>query len=267
MPGGAFTSPPDVGDRTLSLIDFAVTVNTCLGVLTPDPDPAEAAAQRARRETMYELTRFPGDGAQFLNTLGFSVLAMGDFVTDPARLDGRRPGWNEDIDYTDVFEGSVGQAFDASVARFGRGPGRRRMARNPWIDFTRGMAKKVNYPILSFSGREDFITVPEFQKVYADAATLGGKDHAMIWGSTPGHCQFTPFELRAVVEAYLEWLDSYGTADEDEPTTADVLARCLSLPGAAPSQCNFDPAFTPAALIERVPPRPDWPEAAKHPLP
>jgi hypothetical protein len=45
-----------------------------------------------------------------------------------------------------------------------------------------------------------------------------------------------------------EWLDSYRTAQPDEPTTADVLARCLSLPGASAAQCHFDPAFTPGAL-------------------
>ena len=77
---------------------------------------------------------------------------------------------------------------------------------------------------------------------------------------------FTPLELRAVVEEYLEWLDSYHTAQPDEPTTADVLARCLSLPGASAAQCNFDPAFTPGALTGRIAPRADWPEAAKHPL-
>jgi hypothetical protein len=104
------------------------------------------------------------------------------------------------------------------------------MAQNPWIDFTRGLGRRVDYPILSFAGRGDHICPPEFQKVYDDAAALGGKDHVTIWGSTGGHCVFTPLELRAVVEEYLEWLDSYQTGRPDEPTTADVLARCLSLP-------------------------------------
>jgi hypothetical protein len=267
VPGGSFASLPDVGNPELSLVEFAVIANTCMGVLAPSPDPAEAAAQKARRDTMFALTRFPGNNVNFLNVLGFSILAMGDFVTDPERLDGRRPGWNEGLDYTTVSAGSAGQAFNAAVPRFPPGPGRRKMAQNTWIDFTRGTAKRVNYPILSFAGTTDFICVPGFQKVYADAAEYGGKDHAMIWGSAGGHCVFTPFELRAVVEEYLEWLDSYGTANEDKPTTADVRARCLTLPGASPSQCNFDTGFTPPPLVESVPPRPDWPTAAKSPLP
>ena len=99
-----------------------------------------------------------------------------------------------------------------------------------------------------------------------NAATLGGKDHALIWGSTGGHCLFTGHELRAVFEAYLEWLDGYR-AGATKPTTASVLARCLALPGASPSQCNFDPSFTPTPLIARVPARVDWPEAGRNPLP
>lgn len=267
VPGGRFASLPDVGDPTMSQIEFGLTVDACLGILAPSPDPAEAAAQAARRDAFFRMTKFSGTNLDVLTVLGFSVLAMGDFVDDPARLDGRRPGWNTDVDYTSVYPGPEGRAFDATVPRFGPGRGRRRMRNSTHVDFTRGVGKRVDYPMLSFSGRSDFICLPEFQKLYDDAATLGGKDHALVWGSRPGHCAFTPFELRAVFEEYFEWLDTYRTPHPDEPTTADVLARCLALPGASPAACAFDPAFTAPPLAARVPPRPDWPEAAKHPLP
>jgi hypothetical protein len=267
VPGGSFASLPDVGDPELSQIEFGLTMNTCLGWLAPSSDPVEAAAQKARRDAMFALTRIPGPNFNLVHVMGFSVLAMGESVADPRGLKGRRPGWNDGLDYTSVFAGSAGQAFNASVPRFGPGPGRRKMAQNSYVDFTRGTAKRVNYPILSFAGRADHICTPEFQKVFADAATLGHKDHATIWGSTGGHCVFSPFELRAVVEAYLEWLDTYRTPNAHTPTTADVLARCLALPGASPSDCNFDSTFTPPALADRVPPRADWPTAARNPLP
>jgi dienelactone hydrolase len=262
VPGGSFASLPDVGDPTLTQVEFALIMNTCLGWLAPSADPVEAAAQQARREAMFALTKIPGPNFNLVHVMGFSVLAMGDFVLDPERLNGRRPGWNQGLDYS-VFDPD----FDAWVPRFGPGPGRKKMAQNSWVDFTSGTARRVNYPILSFAGRADHICPPEFQKVYADAAALGGKDHALIWGSTGGHCVFTPFELRAVVEAYLEWLDTYRTPAERKPTTTDVLERCLALPGASPSQCNFDTAFTPGALADRVPARSDWPQAARSPLP
>lgn len=267
VPGGSFASLPDVGDPTLTQIEFALVMNTCLGWLAPSQNPAEAAAQKARLDAMFAMTKIPGPNFNLVHVMGFSVLAMGGFVHERDQLNGRRAGWNDGIDYASVYASSAGQAFNDAVPRFGPGPGREKMAKNPPLDFTRGKAKRVNYPILSFAGRTDHICTPEFQKTFADAAAYGGKDHALIWGSTPGHCVFTPFELRAVVEEYLEWLDTYRTPNEDKPTTADVLARCLSLPGASPSQCNFDTAFTPPPLIDRVPPRADWPEAAKLPLP
>jgi hypothetical protein len=262
VPGGSFASLPDVGDPTLTQVEFGLIMNTCLGWLAPSADPVEAAAQQARLEAMFALTKIPGPNFNLVHVLGFSVLAMGDFVLDPERLNGRRPGWNQGLDY-----GRFSEDFDAWVPRFGPGPGRRKMGQNSFVDFTRGTAKRVNYPILSFAGTRDHICPPEFQKVYDDAATLGNKDHVIVWGSTGGHCVFTPLELRAVVEEYLEWLDTYRTPAEHRPTTSDVLARCLSLPGAAPSQCNFDPAFTPGALADRIPARADWPEAARNPLP
>ena len=197
-----------------------------------------------------------GERNEFASGKYPQALAMGDFVNDPTRLNGRRPGWNDQADYGPV----VGEEFDAGVERFGPGPGRAKMAKNTLVDFTRGLGKRVDYPILSFAGTSDYIVIPEFQKVFADSAALGGKDHAMIWGSAPGHCAFTPFELRAVVLEYLEWLDSYGGPAPDEPSTEDVLARCLSLPEATSGDCNFDPEFSAPALADRFPPRAEvWP--------
>lgn len=271
VPGGRLLSPPDVGSpdhSSMGQLLFGLTVNTCLGALFPSADPVEAAAQADRLARFVALTKFPvAGGFPIVHVLGFSELAMGEFVSDPRRLNGRRPGWNEGVDYARTMGGPEAAAFDQAVERLPKGPGRWQMRRTTHVDFTRSVGARVNYPILSFSGREDYIALPSFQKLLDDAATLGGKDHAMIWGSTPGHCAFTQHEMRAVVETYFEWLDAYGTPSEREPTTEDVLARCLALPGSSPDQCHFDTRYEPPALADVIPPRPDWPEAGKHPLP
>lgn len=267
VPGGSFESLPDVGQGTLSQIELAIRVNACLGVVAPSADPAEAAAQAARRRTMRALTRFEGNDTELIITMGYAVLGMGDLVADADRLRGRRHGWNEGLDYEALLPSSAAGAFDAEVPRFGPGPGRERLRENTFVDFRRGIARRVDYPLLAYAGRSDYVCLPEFQKLYADAASLGGKAHVQVWGSTRGHCQFTPSEVRAVFETYLEWLDGFGTAGERKPTPADVAARCLGYPGASPATCNFDLAFRPRALADRLPPRADWPEAARHPLP
>lgn len=267
VPGGSFDSLADAGDPDLSQLDLAFTINACLGWLAPSADPIEAAAQTARREAMFALTRIPGPNFNLVHDLGFSVLAMGQFVYDPQRLHGRRPGWNEGLDYASALGSPEAAAFNTAVQRLSPGPGRHQMALNPTVDFTRGIAREINYPILSFAGTADHICTPEFQRVFADAAAEGGKDQTTIWGSTGGHCVFTPFELEAVVKEYLAWLDTYRTASEHRPSTATVLARCLALPGSSPSQCNFDTGFSPAPLSTRVPPRSDWPASARTPAP
>jgi len=269
VPGGSLSSPPDVGNPDHSALDqiqFGLTVNTCLGVLFSSPDPAEAAAQKQRLDRFVALTRFPTRGFPVIHALGFSEFAVGSIVSHRKQLNGLRPGWNTTADYARVLGGPEAAAFDAAVPRLRKGPGRKRMSRNTEIDFTRGVGRRVDYPMLSFSGREDYIALPEFQKLFDDAATLGGKDHVMVWGSKPGHCAFTQREMRAVVEEYVAWLDDYGTRHEHEPTPDDVLARCLSLQGASPAQCNFDTGFEPGALADRIPPRPDWPRAGRRPL-
>jgi hypothetical protein len=63
---------------------------------------------------LFALTKFSGSNIDLFSTLGFPTLAMGDFVNDPRRLNGRRPGWNEGLDYTPV----VGAEVDAAIERF-----------------------------------------------------------------------------------------------------------------------------------------------------
>jgi hypothetical protein len=265
--GAEFTSLPDVGEPDLAQIDMALRVNACMGVISPDPDTDRAAAQAERKARFRELTRFPGTDFEIVITMGYVTLGMGDMVDDPARLKGKRHGWNEGLDYA-VLGGSAAGAFDAAAVRFGPGPGRRKLRKNTFVDFTKGPGKKVDYPILAYAGRSDYVCIPEFQKLYADAAAMGGKDHVQVWGSMPSHCIFTAREIEAVVREYLDWLDSYDSPAPDVPTPDSVLARCLALPGATAADCNFDTALAdPPPLNRRVPARADWPAAARSPLP
>ena len=73
-----------------------------------------------------------------------------------------------------------------------------------------------------------------------------------------GHCNFTEFEVNATVQSMLDWADT-GT----QPSAADIETACLALPGASAGDCDFDQAFTVPAFTDRVPARPDWPDAAK----
>ncbi len=275
VPGGFFASPHDVGEATMGELTMALKMNKCMGIIFPDSDPIEAAAQIQRRDDFVTMTGFSGTvtggSANLLTVGGYAVLGMGDLVDDKKRLHGKRFGWNEGLDYSVIGSDPVlAAAFDAAVPRLTPGKGRKKLAKNTLVSFLKGKAKKVNYPIMSLAGNQDWVCIPEFQKFLADTATEGGKELEQIWGSAAGHCQYTPFEIEAVVREYFDWLDTFDPINhlgEDRPDGASTEARCLALSGATPADCNFDNAFTPPALNTRMPPRADWPEVARNPLP
>jgi len=273
--GAQFFSEPDVGESTLSALSMALKMDKCFGIFTSDPDPVKAAAQVQRRNDFVTLSKFSGTvtgtSADLLQVGGFVFLGMGDFVADRKRLNGKRFGWNEGLDYSIIgTDPALAAAFDAVVPRLTPGKGRKKLRKNPFVSFLKGKGKKVNYPIMSFAGDQDYVCIPEFQKFFADTATEGAKAFQQVWGSTPGHCQYTPFELEAVVREYFDWLDGFDPLNPSvgRPDGTTTEARCLGIAGAMASDCNFDnTGFVPPALITRMPARADWPGPAQNPLP
>ena len=146
------------------------------------------------------------------------------------------------------------------------GKGRKQLRKAFWTDFTKGPGKRVAYPILSMAGANDWLVIPEFNRVFTDALTLGSKAYTQTWIDTYGHCVFSEQEVTALFTKYFEWL---GPADGErgpQPTATDIANACLALPGGVDGDtCNFNSAFTPGAIYDRIPQREDWPAAAKQP--
>ena len=267
--GKSFNSPPDVGESNTpnsdaDAIGMALTVNNCFGNLLPSGDSGEAAAQADRLARFRDLTKFSGTNFELPVFMGFVTLGMGDFVRDKKRLAAKPIGWNAepDLDYT-VIDSVEAAAFDAAVERLTAGRGRKKLSKNTRIDFTKGKGKKADYPIVVLAGTADWVAVPEFQRVFADAVALGGKTITNAWVDTPGHCTFSFQEIQATLEAFLDWNDG-----ADQPTKEDIESRCLALPGGVQDDtCNFDNAFSPPHLTARVPARSDWFPAAQAPAP
>ena len=157
-------------------------------------------------------------------------------------------------------------AYDANVERLTAGKGRKQLRKASWPDFTKGVGKKVAYPILSMAGANDWLVIPEFNRVYDDALTAGNKAHTQTWIDTYGHCVFSEQEVTALFTKYFEWLGPVGGPYGTQPTATDVENACLALPGGVDGDtCNFNASFTPGAIYDRVPQRADWPAAAKAP--
>lgn len=266
VPTAGFTSAPDIGeptsvDSTADALTMASKVNVCMGILFPSSNPTEAAAQEERKEQFKTLVGFVGSDFDILTVMGFTTLGVGDFVRDSDRLKFKSIGWNDGpaLDYSIVgTEPMLSAAFDAGVERLAKGKGRKKLSKASFVDFTKGKGKKVAYPILSLAGTLDFVVVPEFQRAFGEAASLGSKLLTQSWVTTPGHCVFTPQEIQAVFDSYFAWLDS-GDFAANQPTPQDIEDACLALPGGIDDDtCNFDPDYEAPYLGDRVPARSDW---------
>lgn len=275
VPGASFAWPSDQGQRNSTnssndAIGVAIKVDTCFGVLGLVAGDGQQAERFAKFLT---LTQFTGDaghggsGVNVVSALGFAVLGLGDFEWDPKRLNGKRIGFNEGIDYTGLgTDAPLAADYGMNVERLSAGKGRKQLRKAFWPDFTKGFGKSVSYPILSMAGANDWLVIPEFNRVYGEALAAGGKAFTQTWIDTYGHCVFSEQEMTALFTKYFEWLGPLGGPNGTQPTPADVSAACLALPGGvAGDTCNFDDAFSPGAIYDRIPERTDWPTAAKAP--
>jgi pimeloyl-ACP methyl ester carboxylesterase len=274
---GTFASVSDLGQPNSTnsdsdAIGLALKVDACFGIIGIQPDDGHQAERLAK---FLELTQFTGDashGGDNLNVasaLGFAVLGLGDFVWDQKRLNGKRIGFNEGLDYSTLGNDQMLAAdYDANVERVTAGSGRKKLRKAFWPDFTKGFGKKVAYPILSMAGANDWLVIPEFNRVYDDALTAGNKAFTQTWIESYGHCVFSEQEVRAIFTKYFEWLGPVGGPYGTQPTATDISTACLALPGGVQGDtCNFDLGFSPGAIYDRVPQREDWPAAAKAPAP
>jgi hypothetical protein len=273
--GAMFIWPSDVGqpnteNANADAIGVALKVDACFGILGLVPGDGHQAERLAKFLT---LTRFTGDashggsGVNVASALGFAVLGLGDFVHDPKRLKEKRIGFNETLDYTWLGDDPILAAdYEVNVERVTAGKGRKQLRKASWPDFTKGFGKKVAYPILSMAGANDWLVIPEFNRVYDDALTAGNKAHTQTWIETYGHCVFSEQEVTALFTKYFEWLGPVGGPNGTQPTPTDIANACLAQPGGVEGDtCNFNDAFAPGAIYDRIPPREDWPAAAKAP--
>ena len=273
VPNATFLSPSDIGnmnsdDSDKDALGVALRVDRCFGVLGIAADDGHQAERLAK---FLALTQFTGDashggsGVNVASAIGFPVLGLGDMAFDKKRLNLKRIGLNDTLDYTSLgTDPMLAADYHANVERLTAGKGRKKLRKNFHPDFTKGRGKKVSYPILSMAGANDWLVIPEFNRVYADAAAAGNKAFTQTWIETYGHCVFSEQETTALFTKYFEWLGPVGGPYGTQPTAADISNACLALPGGVQGDtCNFDLAFSPPAIYDRVPPRPDWPAAAQ----
>lgn len=253
VPGaGFFSSIDQSGDSAEypSEITLGVRFQNCMGTVLAPPDPA----QQVRLDRFRELLGHTGTDFEMVVLLGFATQGMYDTVQPKAKLKAKGFAFNPSasVIYPDA-------AFDASVARFETpGKGRKKLSKNYDPNFTKGKGSKIAYPIVTLANDDDFLTVPGMQQIYRDALTDGSLPFTQIFVNGGSHCNFSEPEVTATLQAMFDWADT-GT----QPTPSDIETICLGLPGGSPAECDYDLGFVAPDFSDRVPARPDWPEAAK----
>lgn len=268
--GAKFQSAPDVGETnagnsSAESTAMATKVDVCFGNLGFFPDDGH---QDDRLATFLALTQFSGldhgDGVNLASAMGFATLGLGDFVQDPSRLKGARIGLNDTLDYASMGTDTVAAtALDSGVERLTAGSGRKTLTKASYPDFVKGKGAKVNYPVMMMAGAEDWLVIPEFGNVFTTAMTTGSKPYTQTWINTFGHCVFTPEETEAVFNKFFEWMGPVDGTRGTQPTKEDVAAECINVGGVDGDTCNFNGTFAPGQIYDRIPPRADWPAAAK----
>jgi hypothetical protein len=291
--GARFASAPDAGevntfDTGDDSVKMALKVDYCFGVLGIVPETPEQATRLA---DFLALTSFDGGTGNVATAMGFATLGLGDFVRDDKRLKGKRIGLNADLDYTSIGDdGPLAESFNAprtctlnpmvtclidsdcqavdagqcegGVKRLPESKGRKLLSKAYNPDYTKGKGKGVEYPIVSMAGAADWLVLPEFQQVFTNALELGDKPNTQTWIDTFGHCVFTEEELTAVFNKFFEWLGPPAGPAGAQPTAVEIEQECFDLGGVDDVDCNFNTAYVPAPLHERIPARADWPTAA-----
>jgi pimeloyl-ACP methyl ester carboxylesterase len=251
--GGEFFSPVDQSGDTASYpseTQLGVRFNNCMGTVLGPPD----IDQQARLDLFRDLLGHTGTDFEMVVLVGFATQGMYDTVQPKKKLKGKPIAYNPaaSVIYPDA-------GFDAGVQRFEElAKGRKKLNKNYLPDFTRGKGSKITYPIVTLANNDDFLTVPGMQQVYRDALTAGGLAFTQTFVNGGSHCNFSEYEVNATVQSMLDWANT-GI----QPTETDIESTCLALPGASAPDCDFDIGFVPPDFIDRVPARPDWPEAAK----
>jgi len=111
--------------------------------------------------------------------------------------------------------------------------------------------------VLTVHGIDDPVAFVELDDQWRQTMQAAGTaDHLVQSFTAHGtHSYLSDATYRALLAELLQWLDT-GRA----PTPLAIARRCKALVGPEPegsptAQCRFVPAFQPAALDSRVPPR------------
>ena len=224
----------------LTRADLAARVDACTGVRLP---PAGRSAQQQRTlDTLTHVVRIPERSLQ--GHLAWGTWHFHDIVFN--RLGGRNPFGNAGVRYRGSADDD---ALNASVMRYAADP-----AARAGFAADADLSGRIAVPVLTVHAVDDPTAFVELESAFRERMQQGGSaDHLVqVFTDDHEHSYLSDAEYVAAMAALNAWLDG-----GPKPAPQSVAARCPQVDARFdPARgCRFLPAYQPAPLADRVPPR------------
>ncbi len=213
-------------------------IDDCTGLRRP---PAERSAQqRQRLKTVLDVIRIPEKS--LAGHLAWATFHFQDIALQ--RLGGRNTFGNIGARYTGSADDA---ALNAKVARYRADP-----AALAAFAADTDPGGRITKPVLSVHAIDDPVAFVELESTFRDTVARASHGGNLVQAFTADdeHSYLSDVQYVAALQALLGWVQ--GGA---KPTPLSLAEGCAALQPDWGAECRFRPAYAPAPLDTRVPPR------------
>ena len=217
---------------------LAVRTRECLGIGLP---AAQRTPEQARKlATIAKVIRIPESSVQ--GHLNWATGHFQDIVQN--RTGGRNPFGNVGVRYTGSDDDA---ALNAAVPRYRADP--QAVAR--MVEDT-DLAGRIPVPVLTLHAIGDATAFVEMEAAFAETMNRGGSAPRLVqvFADHSEHSYLADPIYVTLAEGLLGWVER-----TEKPTLSGLAQRCQALESTWGPGCRMQPAYRPASLESRVPPR------------
>jgi hypothetical protein len=220
--------------------ELAARVDACTGIAHPPSQ--RTPEQQAHLKTLLDVIRIPE--RSLVSHLQWATFHFQDIVF--RRLGGRNAFSNEGVRYNGSPDDA---ALNRIAARYRSDP-----AAEAAFAADVQPTGRIAVPVLTLHAVDDPTAFVELESAYREVAERAGTSDRLVQVYTDEHehSYLADAEYIAAMQALLAWVER-----GEKPTAVDVAARCARVdPAFEPTTgCRVLPAYRPAPLAQRVPPR------------
>jgi hypothetical protein len=225
-------------NNTLTPTQVALRINECTGV--PQPPATRTPQQQANLANILGVAKIP---ESFL-VIDMSFATFGLAELTQVRTFGLSPVTNLGVEYSGS---SDDDALNAGVFLASANP-----LSAEFLAHAYDPTGRVPMPTLTLHTIGDGLVIVENESAYReqrqDADSLRRLFQA--YTNANGHCEFSRSETMAAFQALLNWV-----VDHKRPIKHEVIRLCDHFKAELGDTCNFNPAFHPGDIDDRIPPR------------